>query len=72
MGLEVSIKYLHVKQRFLVMPSLLNTTMARLSGAYEGYRPPFTNAPSSGYGPAQMNTPRDYSNSSYQRVSTDY
>ncbi|XP_053171980.1 caprin-1a isoform X2 [Scomber japonicus] len=36
-------------------------------GGYEGYRPPFSNAPSSGYGQTQYNTPRDYSNSTYQR-----
>ncbi|KAM9861359.1 caprin-1a isoform 1-T1 [Aulostomus maculatus] len=36
-------------------------------GGYEGYRPPFSNAPSSGYGQPQFNTPRDYSNSTYQR-----
>uniref|UniRef100_A0AAQ5X7R6 Cell cycle associated protein 1a n=1 Tax=Amphiprion ocellaris TaxID=80972 RepID=A0AAQ5X7R6_AMPOC len=34
---------------------------------YEGYRPPFSNAPSSGYGQTQFNTSRDYSNSTYQR-----
>ncbi|XP_041836809.1 caprin-1a isoform X2 [Melanotaenia boesemani] len=37
-------------------------------GGYEGYRPPFSNAPpSSGYGPTQFTTSRDYSSSSYQR-----
>uniref|UniRef100_A0A8C8DMI4 Cell cycle associated protein 1a n=1 Tax=Oryzias sinensis TaxID=183150 RepID=A0A8C8DMI4_9TELE len=37
-------------------------------GGFEGYRPPFSNTPpSSGYGPAQFNTNRDYSSSSYQR-----
>ncbi|KAM7406069.1 hypothetical protein PAMP_000473 [Pampus punctatissimus] len=36
-------------------------------GGYEGYRPPFSNAPNSGYGQTQYNTPRDYSNSAYQR-----
>ncbi|KAL4613486.1 caprin-1-like isoform X1 [Arapaima gigas] len=36
-------------------------------GGYDGYRPPFPNAPNSGYGQAQFSTPRDYSNSSYQR-----
>ncbi|XP_042274793.1 caprin-1a isoform X1 [Thunnus albacares] len=36
-------------------------------GGYEGYRPPFSNAPNSGYGQTQYNTPRDYSNSTYQR-----
>lgn len=38
------------------------------SGGYDGYRPPFANAPNSGYGQNQFNTPRDYSNGSYQRV----
>ncbi|KAG7453827.1 hypothetical protein JOB18_018752 [Solea senegalensis] len=38
-------------------------------GGYEGYRPPFSNAPSSAYGQTQLNSSRDYSNSSYQRVS---
>uniref|UniRef100_A0A8C9SUT3 Cell cycle associated protein 1 n=1 Tax=Scleropages formosus TaxID=113540 RepID=A0A8C9SUT3_SCLFO len=36
-------------------------------GGYDGYRPPFPNTPNSGYGQGQFNTPRDYSNSSYQR-----
>uniref|UniRef100_G3PSL9 Cell cycle associated protein 1a n=1 Tax=Gasterosteus aculeatus aculeatus TaxID=481459 RepID=G3PSL9_GASAC len=36
-------------------------------GGYEGYRPPFSNAPSSGYGQTQFNTSRDYSNNTYQR-----
>nr|XP_043871251.1 caprin-1-like isoform X1 [Solea senegalensis] len=36
-------------------------------GGYEGYRPPFSNAPSSAYGQTQLNSSRDYSNSSYQR-----
>ncbi|XP_011487814.1 caprin-1 isoform X2 [Oryzias latipes] len=37
-------------------------------GGFEGYRPPFSNTPpSSSYGPAQFNTNRDYSSSSYQR-----
>uniref|UniRef100_A0A665WHF6 Cell cycle associated protein 1a n=1 Tax=Echeneis naucrates TaxID=173247 RepID=A0A665WHF6_ECHNA len=34
---------------------------------YEGYRPPFSNAPSSGYGQTQFNTSREYSNNTYQR-----
>ncbi|XP_030234028.1 caprin-1a isoform X1 [Gadus morhua] len=33
----------------------------------EGYRPPFSNAPNSGYGQNQFNTTRDYPNSTYQR-----
>uniref|UniRef100_A0A8C4HHX7 Cell cycle associated protein 1a n=1 Tax=Dicentrarchus labrax TaxID=13489 RepID=A0A8C4HHX7_DICLA len=37
------------------------------SGGYDGYRPPFSNAPSSGYGQSQFNTSRDYSNNTYQR-----
>ncbi|XP_021165251.2 caprin-1a isoform X6 [Fundulus heteroclitus] len=38
------------------------------SGGYEGYRAPFSNAPTgSGYGQTQFNTSRDYSNSGYQR-----
>uniref|UniRef100_A0A672JH21 Cell cycle associated protein 1a n=1 Tax=Salarias fasciatus TaxID=181472 RepID=A0A672JH21_SALFA len=36
-------------------------------GGYDGYRPPFSNAPSSGYGQTQFNTSRDYSSSTYQR-----
>uniref|UniRef100_A0A8C9VYI2 Cell cycle associated protein 1 n=1 Tax=Scleropages formosus TaxID=113540 RepID=A0A8C9VYI2_SCLFO len=36
-------------------------------GGYDGYRPPFSNTPNSGYGQPQFGTPRDYSNSSYQR-----
>ncbi|XP_075945406.1 caprin-1b isoform X3 [Anarhichas minor] len=36
-------------------------------GGYDGYRPPFANAPNSGYGQTQFNTPRDYSNGNYQR-----
>uniref|UniRef100_W5M4T0 Cell cycle associated protein 1b n=1 Tax=Lepisosteus oculatus TaxID=7918 RepID=W5M4T0_LEPOC len=36
-------------------------------GGYEGYRPSFSNTPNSGYGQSQFSTPRDYSNSSYQR-----
>ncbi|XP_067089973.1 caprin-1b isoform X2 [Osmerus mordax] len=36
-------------------------------GGYDGYRPPFANTPNSGYGQAQFSTPRDYSNSNYQR-----
>ncbi|KAM8861453.1 caprin-1b isoform 1-T1 [Synchiropus picturatus] len=36
-------------------------------GGYDGYRPPFANPPNSGYGQTQFNTPRDYSNGSYQR-----
>uniref|UniRef100_A0A8C2Z4D1 Cell cycle associated protein 1a n=1 Tax=Cyclopterus lumpus TaxID=8103 RepID=A0A8C2Z4D1_CYCLU len=38
-----------------------------LAGGYEGYRPPFSNAPSGGYGQTQFNTSRDYSNNTYQR-----
>jgi len=34
----------------------------------DGYRPPFSNAPNSGYGQNQFNTTRDYPNSTYQRV----
>uniref|UniRef100_A0A6Q2YKL8 Cell cycle associated protein 1b n=1 Tax=Esox lucius TaxID=8010 RepID=A0A6Q2YKL8_ESOLU len=35
---------------------------------YDGYRPPFANAPNSGYQQAPFNTPRDYSNGgNYQR-----
>ncbi|KAK0133634.1 Caprin-1 [Merluccius polli] len=33
----------------------------------DGYRPPFSNAPNSGYGQNQFNTTRDYPNSTYQR-----
>ncbi|MBN3283042.1 CAPR1 protein, partial [Polyodon spathula] len=36
-------------------------------GGYDNYRPPFPNTPNSGYGQSQFNSPRDYSNSSYQR-----
>ncbi|XP_078141889.1 caprin-1a isoform X2 [Centroberyx gerrardi] len=36
-------------------------------GGYDSYRPPFSNAPNSGYGQTQFNTSRDYSNSTYQR-----
>ncbi|XP_041639233.1 caprin-1a isoform X2 [Cheilinus undulatus] len=36
-------------------------------GGYDSYRPPFSNAPSSGYGQTQFNTSRDYSNNTYQR-----
>ncbi|XP_010881949.2 caprin-1b isoform X2 [Esox lucius] len=37
-------------------------------GGYDGYRPPFANAPNSGYQQAPFNTPRDYSNGgNYQR-----
>ncbi|XP_026864602.1 caprin-1b isoform X1 [Electrophorus electricus] len=36
-------------------------------GSYDGYRPNFSGAPNSGYGQAQFNTARDYSNSNYQR-----
>ncbi|XP_066557041.1 caprin-1 [Amia ocellicauda] len=36
-------------------------------GGYDSYRPPFSNTPNSGYGQSQFSTPRDYSNSSYQR-----
>ncbi|XP_028257224.1 caprin-1a isoform X2 [Parambassis ranga] len=36
-------------------------------GGYESYRPPFSNAPSSGYGQTQFNASRDYSNNTYQR-----
>ncbi|KAM7015063.1 caprin-1a isoform 2-T2 [Tautogolabrus adspersus] len=36
-------------------------------GGYEAYRPPFSNAPNSGYGQTQFNTSRDYSNNTYQR-----
>ncbi|XP_023660267.1 caprin-1-like isoform X2 [Paramormyrops kingsleyae] len=36
-------------------------------GGYDGFRPPFGNPPSSAYGQAQFNPPRDYSNNSYQR-----
>ncbi|KAM4553541.1 caprin-1b isoform 3-T3 [Fundulus diaphanus] len=36
-------------------------------GGYEGYRPPFASTANSGYGQPQFNTPRDYSNGSYQR-----
>ncbi|XP_036004060.1 caprin-1b isoform X2 [Fundulus heteroclitus] len=36
-------------------------------GGYEGYRPPFAGTANSGYGQPQFNTPRDYSNGSYQR-----
>lgn len=42
------------------------------SGGYEGYRPPFSNAPSSGYGQTQFNTSRDYSNNTYQRVRSPF
>uniref|UniRef100_A0A7N6A6L4 Cell cycle associated protein 1a n=1 Tax=Anabas testudineus TaxID=64144 RepID=A0A7N6A6L4_ANATE len=38
------------------------------SSGYEGYRPPFSNAPTSGYGQTQFNTSRDYSNSTYQQI----
>lgn len=38
------------------------------SGGYEGYRPPFSNAQSSGYGQTQFSTSRDYTNNTYQRV----
>ncbi|XP_076011583.1 caprin-1a isoform X2 [Genypterus blacodes] len=37
------------------------------SGGYENYRPPFSNASRSGYGQAQFNTSRDYSNNTYRR-----
>ncbi|XP_074523392.1 caprin-1a isoform X2 [Halichoeres trimaculatus] len=36
-------------------------------GGYDTYRPPFSNAPSSGYSQTQFNTSRDYSNNTYQR-----
>ncbi|XP_051512318.1 caprin-1-like [Myxocyprinus asiaticus] len=36
-------------------------------GGYDGYRPPFSNSANSGYGQTQFSTPRDYSNSNYQR-----
>ncbi|KAM8877430.1 caprin-1a isoform 1-T6 [Synchiropus picturatus] len=36
-------------------------------GGYEGYRPPFANTPSTGYAQSQFNTPRDFSNATYQR-----
>ncbi|XP_057692388.1 caprin-1b isoform X2 [Corythoichthys intestinalis] len=36
-------------------------------GGYDGYRPPFSNTPNSGYGQTQFNTTRDYSNGNYQR-----
>lgn len=36
-------------------------------GGYDGYRAPFPNTPNTGYGQTQFNTPRDYSNSTYQR-----
>ncbi|KAI7802741.1 caprin-1b [Triplophysa rosa] len=36
-------------------------------GGYDGYRPPFSNSANSGYGQPQFSTPRDYSNSNYQR-----
>uniref|UniRef100_A0A673CRB2 Caprin-1-like n=1 Tax=Sphaeramia orbicularis TaxID=375764 RepID=A0A673CRB2_9TELE len=36
-------------------------------GGYESYRPPFSNAPNSGYGQTQFNASRDFSNSTYQR-----
>lgn len=42
------------------------------SGGYEGYRPSFSNAPSSGYGQTQFNNSRDYSNNTYQRVSLPF
>lgn len=42
------------------------------SGGYEGYRPAFSNAPSSGYGQTQFNNSRDYSNNTYQRVSSPF
>ncbi|XP_043100011.1 caprin-1a isoform X2 [Puntigrus tetrazona] len=36
-------------------------------GGYDGYRAPFPNTPNTGYGQTQFNTPRDYSNNTYQR-----
>ncbi|XP_051962672.1 caprin-1-like isoform X1 [Xyrauchen texanus] len=36
-------------------------------GGYDGYRAPFPNTPNTGYGQTQFSTPRDYSNSTYQR-----
>ncbi|XP_051953642.1 caprin-1-like [Xyrauchen texanus] len=36
-------------------------------GGYDGYRPPFSNSANPGYGQSQFSTPRDYSNSNYQR-----
>ncbi|XP_076842118.1 caprin-1b [Brachyhypopomus gauderio] len=36
-------------------------------GSYDGYRANFSGAPNPGYGQAQFSTPRDYSNSNYQR-----
>ncbi|XP_050990998.1 caprin-1b isoform X2 [Labeo rohita] len=36
-------------------------------GGYDGYRPPFSNSANSGYGQTQFSSPRDYSNSNYQR-----
>ncbi len=43
-----------------------------ISGGYDGYRPPFSNSANSGYGQTQFSTPRDYSNCSYQRVSSTF
>ncbi|XP_051570923.1 caprin-1-like isoform X2 [Myxocyprinus asiaticus] len=36
-------------------------------GGYDGYSAPFPNTPNTGYGQTQFSTPRDYSNSTYQR-----
>uniref|UniRef100_A0A673MIY4 Caprin-1-like n=1 Tax=Sinocyclocheilus rhinocerous TaxID=307959 RepID=A0A673MIY4_9TELE len=42
-------------------------TSSSFRGGYDGYRPAFSNSANSGYGQTQFSTPRDYSNSSYQR-----
>uniref|UniRef100_A0A673G2S8 Caprin-1-like n=1 Tax=Sinocyclocheilus rhinocerous TaxID=307959 RepID=A0A673G2S8_9TELE len=39
-------------------------------GGYDGYRAPFPNTPNTGYGQTQFSTPRDYSNNTYQRVTS--
>ncbi|XP_016301303.1 caprin-1-like isoform X3 [Sinocyclocheilus anshuiensis] len=42
-------------------------TSSSFREGYDGYRPAFSNSANSGYGQTQFSTPRDYSNSSYQR-----
>lgn len=61
----------HCRIHFLIQSENTTVELSILmsSGGYEGYRPPFSNAPSSGYGQTQFNTSRDYSSSTYQRVS---
>uniref|UniRef100_A0A8B9H9J6 Cell cycle associated protein 1b n=1 Tax=Astyanax mexicanus TaxID=7994 RepID=A0A8B9H9J6_ASTMX len=52
-----------------VISFLFNVCICNINliGGYDGYRPPFSGTPNSGYGQVQFGAARDYSNTSYQR-----